>query len=74
MDLRIEADEVTIATTYNRMVGLDITGADRDEILAQMDLQDVIDHYPLTDILDLLDIDEIRDYFGLEDCKSEQED
>jgi hypothetical protein len=67
MDLRIECDEATVCATYGQMIYVDIVGANMKELLDEFDVQDVIDHYSLSNILDRLDVDEIKKYLHLVD-------
>ena len=66
MNLDITCDEASITPGGYKMLNASISGADADEILGQIKIEDVMKYFNTKEILDSIHISDVIDHYGEE--------
>ena len=66
MDLNLSVRSVEIKTGSYKEINLDITDADRNEVLSHFSIEDVVRYFGTAEVLAHIGEDEARNYFGID--------
>lgn len=67
MDLTLTVESVNTSGTGRGKVRIEIGGAEREEILNAIPLEDIVYHFDDDKILDHIGVDRVKEYFDLKE-------
>ena len=65
MNITLTTDNVTITPSSSRRVDVEMGDIEASDLLDNVTIKQVLDHFNTSEILDAIGIDEVKNYFNL---------